>query len=125
MLRPVARSGGPELLTEHWPGPEASRKVIMRLAFVDPPPSNSSAQSTPDQLKPSTRLPVYRDHVDADVATTRGAVLLLARRGPPISCATRALGGRRSGWGNARGDANAGVSLRFVAGNIGAAYRDE
>jgi uncharacterized membrane protein YkvA (DUF1232 family) len=32
-LRIVLRSEGPELLTELWPGPAASRNVIMRLAF--------------------------------------------------------------------------------------------
>jgi uncharacterized membrane protein YkvA (DUF1232 family) len=33
VLRAVLRSGGPELLSEHWPGPEASRNFISRLAF--------------------------------------------------------------------------------------------
>jgi uncharacterized membrane protein YkvA (DUF1232 family) len=33
-LRRVLRSGGPELLAEHWPGPERSRAVLARLAFA-------------------------------------------------------------------------------------------
>jgi len=33
VLRVVLRSGGPELLRESWPGPEASRRLIARLAF--------------------------------------------------------------------------------------------
>jgi hypothetical protein len=33
VLRLVLRSGGRELLHEHWPGPERSRDVIERLAF--------------------------------------------------------------------------------------------
>jgi uncharacterized membrane protein YkvA (DUF1232 family) len=33
VLRLVLRSGGPELLRENWPGPEASRKLITRLAY--------------------------------------------------------------------------------------------
>jgi uncharacterized membrane protein YkvA (DUF1232 family) len=32
-LRAVLRSGGPELLREHWPGPDESLGVISRLAF--------------------------------------------------------------------------------------------
>jgi uncharacterized membrane protein YkvA (DUF1232 family) len=33
VLRIVLRSGGPELLGEHWPGPKSSRDAIIRLAF--------------------------------------------------------------------------------------------
>lgn len=33
VLRAVLRSGGPELLREHWPGPEASLRAISRLAY--------------------------------------------------------------------------------------------
>ena len=33
VLRAVLRSGGPELLREHWPGPESSRNAIGRLAY--------------------------------------------------------------------------------------------
>ncbi len=29
-LRAVLRGGGPELLREHWPGPEASLQVVLR-----------------------------------------------------------------------------------------------
>ena len=32
VLRTVMRSAGPELLREHWPGPEASLSVLLRLA---------------------------------------------------------------------------------------------
>jgi uncharacterized membrane protein YkvA (DUF1232 family) len=33
VLRIILRTGGPELLSEHWPGPDCSRDVIIRLAF--------------------------------------------------------------------------------------------
>jgi uncharacterized membrane protein YkvA (DUF1232 family) len=33
VLRTLLRTGGPELLSEHWPGPDSSREVIIRLAF--------------------------------------------------------------------------------------------
>jgi uncharacterized membrane protein YkvA (DUF1232 family) len=32
-LRTVLRGGGPEVVCEHWPGPEDSLRVILRLAF--------------------------------------------------------------------------------------------
>jgi uncharacterized membrane protein YkvA (DUF1232 family) len=32
-LRYVLRSQGPRLLQEHWPGPESSRDLVVRLAF--------------------------------------------------------------------------------------------
>jgi uncharacterized membrane protein YkvA (DUF1232 family) len=32
-LRFVLRSGGPQLLAEHWPGPRESLRLILRLAF--------------------------------------------------------------------------------------------
>jgi uncharacterized membrane protein YkvA (DUF1232 family) len=32
-LRYVLRSGGPEMLREHWPGPEASLATVMRVAY--------------------------------------------------------------------------------------------
>jgi uncharacterized membrane protein YkvA (DUF1232 family) len=33
VLRVVVRSGGPELLREHWPGPPSSLAVLLRLAY--------------------------------------------------------------------------------------------
>jgi uncharacterized membrane protein YkvA (DUF1232 family) len=33
VLRTVLRGGGPGLLREHWPGPEDSLKVMLRLAY--------------------------------------------------------------------------------------------
>ena len=33
VLRSVLRTGGPDLLSERWPGPKASRDLISRLAF--------------------------------------------------------------------------------------------
>lgn len=39
VLRSVLRSGGRELLREHWPGPPASLDVLMRLAFGTDQPS--------------------------------------------------------------------------------------
>ena len=32
-LRVALRSGGPDLLREHWPGPEESLAVVMRVAY--------------------------------------------------------------------------------------------
>jgi uncharacterized membrane protein YkvA (DUF1232 family) len=32
-LRYALRSGGPELLRQHWPGPEQSLQAVMRLAY--------------------------------------------------------------------------------------------
>jgi uncharacterized membrane protein YkvA (DUF1232 family) len=33
VLRAVLRAGGPELLREHWPGPDASLNALVRLAY--------------------------------------------------------------------------------------------
>jgi uncharacterized membrane protein YkvA (DUF1232 family) len=33
VLRTVLRGGGPELLREHWPGPQSSRDLISRMAY--------------------------------------------------------------------------------------------
>jgi uncharacterized membrane protein YkvA (DUF1232 family) len=33
VIRVVLRGGGPELLREHWPGPEESLAVVSRLAY--------------------------------------------------------------------------------------------
>jgi uncharacterized membrane protein YkvA (DUF1232 family) len=33
VLRTVLRGGGPDLLREHWPGPEDSLRVILRLTY--------------------------------------------------------------------------------------------
>jgi uncharacterized membrane protein YkvA (DUF1232 family) len=33
VLRSVVRAGGPELVVEHWPGPDASLDALMRLAY--------------------------------------------------------------------------------------------
>lgn len=33
VLRSVLRSGGPDLLREHWPGPPASLNALLRLAY--------------------------------------------------------------------------------------------
>ena len=32
-LRYALRSGGPELLRRHWPGPDESLQAVMRLAY--------------------------------------------------------------------------------------------
>jgi uncharacterized membrane protein YkvA (DUF1232 family) len=34
VLRSVLRSGGPDLVREHWPGPPASLSVLLRLAWA-------------------------------------------------------------------------------------------
>ena len=31
-LRSIVRAAGPELLSEHWPGPETSLRTVLRLA---------------------------------------------------------------------------------------------
>jgi uncharacterized membrane protein YkvA (DUF1232 family) len=33
VLRTVLRGGGPGLVREHWPGPEDSLRVMLRLAY--------------------------------------------------------------------------------------------
>lgn len=33
VLRIVLRAGGPELLREHWPGPDGSLAIVSRLAY--------------------------------------------------------------------------------------------
>jgi uncharacterized membrane protein YkvA (DUF1232 family) len=33
-LRAVLRASGPDLVREHWPGPESSLAVVLRLAGV-------------------------------------------------------------------------------------------
>ena len=33
VLRRVLRGGGPQVVREHWPGPEDSLRVILRLAY--------------------------------------------------------------------------------------------
>ena len=35
-LRSLARSAGPEALREHWPGPDASLRTVLRLAGAGP-----------------------------------------------------------------------------------------
>ena len=35
-LRSIARAAGPELMREHWPGPEASLRTVLRLAIAGP-----------------------------------------------------------------------------------------
>ena len=44
VLRFVLRAGGPELVSEHWPGPEHSRDVLIRLAF-GPDPERAGRQA--------------------------------------------------------------------------------
>jgi len=48
-LRYVLRSGGPDLLREHWPGPQASLDAVLRVAFgqATPCPSRPSRSETP------------------------------------------------------------------------------
>jgi uncharacterized membrane protein YkvA (DUF1232 family) len=36
VLRSVLRSGGPELLREHWRGPDRSLDVLLRMAYGSP-----------------------------------------------------------------------------------------
>jgi uncharacterized membrane protein YkvA (DUF1232 family) len=33
VLRAIVRSGGPELVREHWPGPPTSLNLLLRLAY--------------------------------------------------------------------------------------------
>lgn len=40
-LRVVLRSGGPDLIAEHWPGPLKSQRLITQLAFGTPGPADS------------------------------------------------------------------------------------
>ena len=43
VLRALLRSGGPELLREHWPGPASSRDLLLRLCAT-PPQSRPNLQ---------------------------------------------------------------------------------
>jgi hypothetical protein len=36
VLRTIVRSGGRELVREHWPGPPSSLAVLLRLAYGEP-----------------------------------------------------------------------------------------
>lgn len=47
-LRAVLRGAGPALLEEHWPGPPATLRMVMRLAGVDPDGQGTSAVSVPE-----------------------------------------------------------------------------
>jgi uncharacterized membrane protein YkvA (DUF1232 family) len=38
-LRAIARGAGAELLSEHWPGPDASLRTVLRLAGARPSPT--------------------------------------------------------------------------------------
>jgi uncharacterized membrane protein YkvA (DUF1232 family) len=40
-LRHLLRAGGPDLLREHWPGPESSLAIVLRLAGAEREPSRS------------------------------------------------------------------------------------
>jgi uncharacterized membrane protein YkvA (DUF1232 family) len=35
-LRSIARAAGPEMLREHWPGPDSSLRTVLRLAGAGP-----------------------------------------------------------------------------------------
>jgi uncharacterized membrane protein YkvA (DUF1232 family) len=41
VLRAVLRGGGPDLLREHWPGPESSLAVVLRLVGYPSAPLNA------------------------------------------------------------------------------------
>lgn len=45
-LRIVLRSGGPELLREHWPGPPAPLQALLRLTYGRPDARTGAASST-------------------------------------------------------------------------------
>jgi uncharacterized membrane protein YkvA (DUF1232 family) len=49
-LRYVLRSGGPHLLREHWPGPEASLDAILRVAY-----GRGEGMSVPTQREQAPR----------------------------------------------------------------------
>lgn len=38
VLRSILRAGGPDLLSQHWPGPESSLNALTRLAYGKPRP---------------------------------------------------------------------------------------
>ena len=39
-LRYALRSGGPELLREHWPGPESSLNAVLRITYGEASPTD-------------------------------------------------------------------------------------
>ena len=55
-LRIAVRSGGPELLREHWPGPESSLAIVSRLAYGRAPPSPRVGKEKPIEQGASARI---------------------------------------------------------------------
>lgn len=41
VVRSVLRAGGPELLREHWPGPESSLNALLRLVYLGSNPARA------------------------------------------------------------------------------------
>ena len=46
VLRSVVRAAGAELISEHWPGPAASLRLVLRAAGVDPPRTYPAAEGS-------------------------------------------------------------------------------
>jgi hypothetical protein len=42
ILRAVLRGGGPELMREHWPGPESSLAMVLRVIGYPGAPGDAS-----------------------------------------------------------------------------------
>jgi uncharacterized membrane protein YkvA (DUF1232 family) len=49
-LRYALRAGGPELIREHWPGPEASLRAVLRVAYGLRPESAGTPSGTSRRL---------------------------------------------------------------------------
>ena len=43
VLRAVLRAGGPEVVREHWPGPDGSLSALMRVAGLSPAATSTSS----------------------------------------------------------------------------------
>ncbi len=55
VFRRIIRSNGPEILQEHWPGPEQSLRTILRLAGVRPDSNAPDKRTLPRPAQTSAR----------------------------------------------------------------------
>ena len=86
VLRSVLRTGGPDLLSERWPGPKASRDLISRLAFGRAATSRYGlSRARPSCFATKSRAPRARSRPSASGRPSVGGAPALDcdERGPP------------------------------------------
>jgi uncharacterized membrane protein YkvA (DUF1232 family) len=86
VLRTVLRSGGPELLREHWPGPDASLDALIRSP-TDPPTPDDQSWPTPSPHRGLARCCAAASR--SNTRRWRGTSSCSPRRNPRF---------RRVGW---------------------------